>query len=98
MRRALADVLPPEVRLRPGKANLGPAFKQALGGTDRAALTAVAARPGELAEWVDPAQLRAMWQRCQAGTGHDSDWFAMWRLAVTSRWLAHHGFADAPPA
>ena len=95
MRRALTGVLPEEVRRRSGKGNLGPPFIRALGSTDRPVLEAVAARPGALEEWVDPRTIGELWQRCQAG-GSDRDWFAMWRMAVTSRWLVHHGFDDAP--
>jgi asparagine synthase (glutamine-hydrolysing) len=93
MRRALADVLPEEVRRRPGKANLSPPFIRALRTTDRAAIEAVVARPGALAEWIDPATLAALWQRCLAGEG-EREWFAMWRVTVASRWLIHHGFDE----
>lgn len=55
MRRALADLLPPEVLHRPGKGNLAPGFRRALATTDRAALEALVARPGALAEGIDPA-------------------------------------------
>lgn len=95
MRRALAGMLPEEVRRRPGKANLGPPFVRALGSTDRAVLEAVVARPGVLGEWVDPSSLSGLWQRCRAGGG-DHDWFALWRVAVAARWLGHHGFDDPP--
>jgi asparagine synthase (glutamine-hydrolysing) len=96
MRRALADLLPPEVLHRPGKGNLAPGFRRALATTDRAALDALVARPGRLEEWIDPATLTGVWRRCQEG-GRDRDWFALWRAAVAGRWLSYHGF-DEPPA
>ncbi|MEA2195122.1 MAG: hypothetical protein QOG42_1556, partial [Solirubrobacteraceae bacterium] len=95
MRRALTGVLPEEIRQRAGKGNLGPPFIHALQTTDRAAIEAVVARPGALAEWVDPAALAELWRRCLAGGG-DRDWFAIWRVAVASRWLIHHGFDEVP--
>jgi len=94
VRRALADLLPQEVLQRPGKGNLAPGFRRALASTDRAALDEVVAHPGSLEEWIEPATLAALWQRCQVG-GSDRDWFALWRAAVAARWLAHHGF-DGP--
>jgi asparagine synthase (glutamine-hydrolysing) len=96
MRRALADLLPPEVLQRPGKGNLAPGFRRALATTDRAALQALVARPGRLEEWIDRTTLTGLWQRCQEG-GRDRDWFALWRAAVAGRWLCHHGFDDPPP-
>lgn len=91
LRRALAGVLPEEVRQRAGKANLAPPFVRALATADRAALQAVVSDPGALGEWVDPSVLAGLWHQARAG-GSERDWFALWRVAVASRWLAHHGF------
>jgi asparagine synthase (glutamine-hydrolysing) len=91
MRRALVGVLPEVVRQRPGKADLSHSFVRGLLGPDRPALETLVARPGLVAEWVDPAALTTLWQRCLRER-RSGDCFALWRVAVLSRWLAHHGF------
>jgi asparagine synthase (glutamine-hydrolysing) len=91
MRRALVGILPEVVRQRPGKADLSLTFRRGLLGQDRAALEELVARPGPAAEWVDPVALTTLWQRCLR-EGRSADCFALWRVAVLSRWLTHHGF------
>ena len=91
MRRAMADVLPEVVHQRPGKGDLAQPFRRSLLDRDRPALEALVASPGLVTEWVDPAALRALWDRCQSEQ-RGQDCFSMWRVAVLSRWLAHHGF------
>jgi len=90
MRRALVGVLPEVVHQRPGKGDLALQFRRSLLDRDRAALEALVARPGLVSEWVDPAALTRLWHRCLAERRTD-DCFAMWRVAVLSRWLTHHG-------
>jgi asparagine synthase (glutamine-hydrolysing) len=91
MRRALVGVLPEVVRQRPGKADLSHSFVRGLLGPDRPALETLVARPGLVAEWVDPAALTTLWHRCLRER-RSGDCFTLWRVAVLSRWLAHHGF------
>lgn len=93
LRRALAGVLPEEVRTRVGKTDLTPGFRRSLLGSDRAMLEQLVARPTAVADWVDPAALGALWDRCRAD-GQASDCYALWRVAVLASWLRHHGFAD----
>lgn len=95
MRRAMVGLLPEEVLQRPGKADLSPAFSRAMA-TERAALRELVADPGALGDWIEPGVLGALWYRCQAG-GDERAWFSLWRAAVASRWLRHHGFEERPP-
>src|SRR5207245_3354357 len=48
MRRALADLLPPEVRDRGGKANLGPVLQRRVLSADRPLIENVLANPGRI--------------------------------------------------
>ena len=93
MRRALADVLPDAVRSRVGKTDLGPAFRRSLLTADRPVLEALVARPEAVADWVDAASLRALWDRCRTHAP-PADCYTLWRVAVLPRWLAHHGFTQ----
>ena len=90
MRRALVGVLPEVVRQRPGKGDLAQTFRRGLLDRDRPVLEALVARPGLITEWVDPAALTTLWHRCLSERRSD-DCFALWRVAVLSRWLDHHG-------
>ncbi|HEX7277608.1 MAG TPA: asparagine synthase-related protein [Acidimicrobiales bacterium] len=92
MRRALVGIVPDAIRERPGKADLTGPFLRGLLGPDRPGLEELVARPGVVTEWVDPAALTALWHRCVAERGAD-DCFTLWRVAVLSRWLTHHGIA-----
>lgn len=92
VRRALVGVLPEVVRLRPGKTDLTFGFQRGLLGADRPALDALAAHPGPISEWVEPAYLSALWQRCLTERG-ERDCYEVWRIAAASRWLARNGFA-----
>jgi hypothetical protein len=49
-------------------------------------------KPGALADWKEPRALDALWNRCLSEAGSRA-WFTLWRAAVASRWLHHHGFA-----
>ncbi len=90
MRRSLAGILPEVVRQRPGKGDLAQTFRRSLLESDRPALEALVARPGPITEWVDPAALTILWHRCLAER-RSADCFTIWRVAVLSRWLGHHG-------
>ena len=92
MRRALAGVVPEVVRLRPGKSDLSDPLVRGLLGPDRPVFDALVARPGPVSDWIDPTALTTLWHRCLAER-RAADCFILWRVAVLSRWLTHHGLA-----
>ena len=77
MRRAMAGLLPEEVRWRSSKATLAPNFKRRLLGNDRNVLTEmIIEQPGPLEEYVDLAALRRAYDRCSN---------ERWRMRTPSR-------------
>jgi asparagine synthase (glutamine-hydrolysing) len=87
MRRALKDVLPEEIRWRGGKANLSPSFNRGLLTLDRRVLDGVILHdPGFIAEYVDMAGVRQLYQR-YLSSGDNNDGFTLWRIATIALWL-----------
>lgn len=86
LRRAMADVLPPEVRDRPGKADFRPLLKRALAAFGRDRLDALFADEAVLAPFVDLPALRGAYRRYLAAGAHP-DTYAVWKAATLARWL-----------
>jgi asparagine synthase (glutamine-hydrolysing) len=86
MRRALAGILPEEIRWRPGKANLTPAFDYGLRTYDAGIIEEILDTPGALADYLDIAALRSMYGRYLAkGAGEEG--YSLWRAASMALWL-----------
>lgn len=85
-RRAMADVLPPDVRNRPGKAHFGPLVGAALTTFGRPRLDALMTRESVLAPYVDLPSLRATYRRYVAH-GDRQDAYAVWKAAALALWL-----------
>ena len=89
MRRSLKGVLPDAVHTRVGKTDLGHAFRRSLLTADRPVLEALVTRPDSVTDWVEPAALRALWERCLTDAP-PADCYTLWRVAVLAEWLARH--------
>jgi asparagine synthase (glutamine-hydrolysing) len=86
MRRALADVLPPKVRLRGWKANLAPSVDQRLMTLDRPLVERMIAEPGSLGEYVDAQALDDIYRRFRSH-GSSEDAYTVWRAVSLGLWL-----------
>jgi asparagine synthase (glutamine-hydrolysing) len=88
LRRAMAGVLPEEVRWRGGKANLAPALSHGLLAFDRERLDDIILRDTSLIEeYVDAAALRRAYNRFISGEVMDGDVVAIWRAVSLALWL-----------
>jgi asparagine synthase (glutamine-hydrolysing) len=88
-RRAMQDVLPPDIQWRATKGNLAPNFDRRFRAVDRAAVDTVDARSAALRGYVDPAALVAVRRRYFEGTswGHP-DGLLLFRTTVLANWLS----------
>jgi len=92
-RRALAGVLPEEVRWRGGKADFSPNFMRGLLGLDRELVEDVVLRdPSTIEAFVDVAALRDAYRRC-AGPGVARDALAVWGAVTLALWLRRTNLA-----
>jgi asparagine synthase (glutamine-hydrolysing) len=88
MRRAMAGLLPEEVRWRSSKATLAPNFKRNLIGKDRNILAElIIEQPGALEEYVDLAALRRAYDRCATEPVADADALTVFATAALGLWL-----------
>ena len=87
MRRALAHLLPEEVRLRGGKSNLGSNFTRGLLTFDQALLEDVVLnRPQAIEEYVDMAALRSVYHKYVSERA-ENDGLTVWRAVTLALWL-----------
>jgi asparagine synthase (glutamine-hydrolysing) len=88
MRRAMAGILPEQVRWRASKANLAPNFGRRLLSNDRNVLTEVIfAHPGALEEYVDIPALRRAYDRYVAHPLLQADALTVHGAVVLGLWL-----------
>jgi asparagine synthase (glutamine-hydrolysing) len=88
MRRAMAGVLPEEVRWRASKANLAPNFGRQLLGNDRNLLTEVILdQPGVIEEYVDVPALRRAYDRYVTQPGSQADALTVYGAVMLGLWL-----------
>jgi asparagine synthase (glutamine-hydrolysing) len=88
MRRALADCLPPEVRWRGTKANLGPFFDHCLLKFEQKRQAEVIFDAPEVIEdYVNVAKLRQAYRQFMQGSADES--MFIWESVVLARWLSH---------
>jgi len=94
MRRAMEEFLPPSVRWRTDKTNFAPQLVQGLRGIEGARIEATLARWQRegcaLAEWIDLARLRELWERFQRDdvpSESATQAFTLWRALVLGLWL-----------
>jgi asparagine synthase (glutamine-hydrolysing) len=88
MRRAMAGIVPDEVRWRPTKANLAPNFRRRLLAGDRGVLDEVVlGRPGVLEDFVDFSALRRAYERYLASPTSDADALTVYWVVVLALWL-----------
>lgn len=90
-RRAMAGILPPDVRWRSDKGNLSPNFHRSLRSTHLSSLDT--GSQSVLSPYVDPTALAALRRRyCAATTtlGRSADGHTLYRVLVLQRWLARN--------
>ena len=88
MRRAMAGILPAEVRWRAGKANLSPNFQLRLLHAHREFLERVIVNePGVIEEYVDIPKLQKVYARYLAQQAA-SDALVVYSVAVLAAWLS----------
>ncbi len=94
MRRAMAGILPEEVRWRFSKANLSPNFRRRLLDTDRELLDQVIFREPQLIEpYLDIPALRAAYDRyLSRPTQTENDAQTVYSAVVLAFWLKNTGF------
>jgi asparagine synthase (glutamine-hydrolysing) len=91
MRRAMANVLPDEVRWRGGKSNLSPGFARGLLAFDRGLLEEVILNDARaIEEYVDIAALRKAYHRFVSRFSED-DSLTVWRSVTLALWLHRTG-------
>lgn len=98
IRRALHDVLPPEIATRPDKFDFTDRVRRSLW-IDHAALVEHALRDSSdrLAEFADVEDLRGKWQTLRESGELDGAGFQqIWRAVTLSRWLAAQETGPAP--
>lgn len=88
-RRALNDLLPPEIRYRTGKGTPGTSPGHSLPTTARSLLDSlILESPGAIERYVDLAQVQDIYRRCRSQPGA-AEWTLINRVAVTALWLDH---------
>jgi asparagine synthase (glutamine-hydrolysing) len=88
MRRAMANVLPDEVRWRVGKANLGPNFERRLLDRDRKLLhDVIMDDPQVIEDYVDVSALRDAYRRCVCRPKSPDDTLTVYGAANLALWL-----------
>lgn len=96
-RRALSDLLPPAVRHRTDKANLGPAFRHALLETAADDIDRILAEDGHhIRRYVDVDATRAQFSDCRAGKASPEPLSFIWRATLLARWMALHHNTPVP--
>ena len=85
MRRAMHDLLPPEVQWR-GKANLSPVLTRGMRVFEQDRLGNLVRNPGVLGEYVTVASLRDAYRRYTCGGVQEPN-LAVWRASVLAFWL-----------
>jgi asparagine synthase (glutamine-hydrolysing) len=89
MRRALRDLLPPEVCRRTDKGLPGIHTGLTLPATGKELMDEVLlGEPGPIGGYVDMAAVRTQYRRCLNGA-HSDDWYPVWRVVVAALWLSH---------
>jgi len=87
LRRALAGILPEQVRWRRGKSNLSPALAKCLK-VERTRLEEIIIRDSSLIEeYVDILALRQVFRRFDSGGAADDDVAAIWRAVSLYDWI-----------
>jgi asparagine synthase (glutamine-hydrolysing) len=95
MRRAMAGILPDEVRWRVGKANLSPNFKRRLLDCDRRLLDDVIIDdPQVIEDYVDVSALREAYRRYAAEPMSEADALAVYGAVTLALWLRRTGLTS----
>jgi asparagine synthase (glutamine-hydrolysing) len=93
-RRAMAGLVPEEVRWRVGKGNLSPNFKRGLFGDDRHVVEDVIVKdPQVIDEYVDVAALRDAFRRHASGPIRDADALDVYAAVTLALWLRRTGLS-----
>jgi len=93
MRRAMADILPEEIRWRGGKTDMNPNFIRSLLNKDRRILDQVVLHETDrIKEYINVQKLRQMYQ-CLTSQDRISvaDAINVWRAASLARWFCSDG-------
>ena len=92
MRRAMAGILPDNVRWRIGKADLSPNFKRRLLEQDRDLLDdVIVGDPGVIEDYVDISALRKAYGRYASAPSSESDALTVYRAVTLALWLRQTG-------
>ena len=95
MRRAMANILPDEVRWRVGKANLSPNFTRRLLDYDRALLDDVIMNdPKVIEDYVDVSALRDVYHRYASQPMSEGDGLTVYGAVTLALWLRRTGLAS----
>ncbi len=87
MRRAMAGILPEEVRWRGGKTHLAPSFHRGLSLVNRGFLDDVMeGNLSDIAAYVDVDALRQSYRRCVVHAGADDE-LAVWKSVMLALWV-----------
>lgn len=95
IRRSLHDLLPEKVRRRPWKTNMTQAFWNSLEREDER-LQGLVANPGPLKRYIDPDDLRRVYDRFGDG-GDNREARALWRALSLSVWIRAYGLDPSEP-
>jgi asparagine synthase (glutamine-hydrolysing) len=95
MRRAMAGILPDEVRWRVGKANLSSNFKRGMLDRDRSLLDDVILRdPAVIEEYVDVSALREVYRRYASQPMSEDDALTVYSAVTLALWLRRTGLTS----
>jgi asparagine synthase (glutamine-hydrolysing) len=88
VRRAMGELLPSKVRLRPQKGRPGAHTGYTLPATGREVMDSVLLDgPGPIANYVDIDAIRHQYRRCLTSTDANQ-WYPVWRVVVGALWLS----------
>ena len=90
LRRAMANILPEEVRWRGGKTNMSPNFEHGLWRFCKENLEdVIQKKPGIIEKYVDINGLCKAYGRFISREGTDDDVLSIWRATTLALWLEH---------
>ncbi|RYX82714.1 hypothetical protein EON83_18015 [bacterium] len=101
MRRAMQNLLPPDVQWRSAKTNFASQMIWGLCHIERDRIESQLQNPGILTQWLDISHARVLWEELQKlpldSTRAAHIAFALWRFMILGVWLRGYNTPDSKP-
>jgi asparagine synthase (glutamine-hydrolysing) len=92
LRRAMSDILPPEILCRRGKSDLSSAFGHGMLLFEQRRIKELILNDLAIIEpYIDKGVLREIYNRYESRQAGESDMVTVWSAAMLTRWLQHTG-------